>query len=366
MLETMHKNILFVVPHLGRSGPTKQLSYLANELVSQGYKITILTLLPEKQNNLQKLFDQTSIQLKLCSTQNFLLRWLQFFYLINSKNIHIVHSQGLIPDLFCAVGGVKRKWVSVARNFPPDDYPTKFGAIKGKLFVKLHLFSHRKCRYLVACSESLSRAYADINILSKSIQNAVGQSAKPNIKHNSMNKKQYVFVGNLIPRKNVANMCLLFQQIARNGEKLHIVGGGTELESLKNRFLTDKKIVFHGAKMDVSPFLHTADILLNFSKSEGLPNAVLEGLAAGCICVLSDIEPHKELQSYIGEGVVTITIPDKLDEKNIEELSEELIQTLKGIPAEQALINKQRVEDCFGVKRLAQQFQSHYNSIQGK
>jgi glycosyltransferase involved in cell wall biosynthesis len=46
---------------------------------------------------------------------------------------------------------------------------------------------------------------------------------------------------------------------------------------------------------DVSPLLQAADVFVFPSRREGLPNAVLEALAVGLPCVLSDIEPHLEL-----------------------------------------------------------------------
>jgi glycosyltransferase involved in cell wall biosynthesis len=46
---------------------------------------------------------------------------------------------------------------------------------------------------------------------------------------------------------------------------------------------------------DVLPYLHLADAFVFPSRREGTPNAVLEAMAVGLPCVLSDIRPHREL-----------------------------------------------------------------------
>ena len=100
-------------------------------------------------------------------------------------------------------------------------------------------------------------------------------------------KKRFVFVGNIITPKNVRLMCHLFSHFNLKDSVLDVVGGGAELEELKLEFRHNTQIQFHGPQSNVIPFLQDADIFLNFSNSEGLPNAVLEALMAGCFCVLS-------------------------------------------------------------------------------
>ncbi|WP_330163093.1 hypothetical protein, partial [Vibrio harveyi] len=48
---------------------------------------------------------------------------------------------------------------------------------------------------------------------------------------------------------------------------------------------------------------------MSCSKSEGLPNSVLEALSSGVPCILSNIEPHCQISKCANEkGVVTYNI----------------------------------------------------------
>jgi glycosyltransferase involved in cell wall biosynthesis len=65
---------------------------------------------------------------------------------------------------------------------------------------------------------------------------------------------------------------------------LHLVGDGperTELTRLAQRLNVPDRIVFHGWQHDVTPHLAAADLVLLTSRTEGLPNALLEAMHAG-------------------------------------------------------------------------------------
>jgi glycosyltransferase involved in cell wall biosynthesis len=55
---------------------------------------------------------------------------------------------------------------------------------------------------------------------------------------------------------------------------------------------------------DVSPLLKAADLFVFPSRREGLPNAVLEALGIGLPCILSDIEPLREIAATNAEAKI--------------------------------------------------------------
>ena len=46
---------------------------------------------------------------------------------------------------------------------------------------------------------------------------------------------------------------------------------------------------------NVNEYLKSSDVYVSTSKSEGMPNGVLEAMATGLPVILSDIEQHKEI-----------------------------------------------------------------------
>jgi glycosyltransferase involved in cell wall biosynthesis len=58
---------------------------------------------------------------------------------------------------------------------------------------------------------------------------------------------------------------------------------------------SNENVLILGEVSNVNDYLNISDIFISASKSEGLPNAVLEAMAAQVMVILSDISPHKEI-----------------------------------------------------------------------
>jgi glycosyltransferase involved in cell wall biosynthesis len=71
---------------------------------------------------------------------------------------------------------------------------------------------------------------------------------------------------------------------------------------------------FVGFQADPVSFIQEADVFINPSFTEGHPVAVLEAMAAGKICLLSDIPPHRELSS---DGVEYFSLSDPAHLSNL-------------------------------------------------
>lgn len=72
----------------------------------------------------------------------------------------------------------------------------------------------------------------------------------------------------------------------------HVVGtGGIEdrLQALSRALMLEDRVVWHGFRTDVRLLLRQADIFLLPSYREGLPNALLEAMAEGLVCVARDV-----------------------------------------------------------------------------
>jgi glycosyltransferase involved in cell wall biosynthesis len=108
-----------------------------------------------------------------------------------------------------------------------------------------------------------------------------------------------VYVGRLADRKDLR--CLVVAAARLNSRRfpfeIVVAGDGPErsrLIDLGRRVGLSKKISFLGETEHVRDVLWAADLFVNPSRREGLPNAVLEAWACGRHTVLSDVPGHSE------------------------------------------------------------------------
>ena len=110
------RKLVNVAPHLGRSGPTRQMIYLVSE-VGKKFDVEILCVQPESASSIKAALDQLPVRLSLATCWTFVLRWSRLLFLSILAELTF-HSYGFLPDLLCMVLLSRKKWVCVARNFP--------------------------------------------------------------------------------------------------------------------------------------------------------------------------------------------------------------------------------------------------------
>ncbi|WP_319453710.1 MULTISPECIES: glycosyltransferase [unclassified Mycobacterium] len=112
-----------------------------------------------------------------------------------------------------------------------------------------------------------------------------------------------LFVGRLEPQKNVGAMTSAFSRFAvmHPQARLVIVGQGAETGEVV-RIAEDggvaNRVDLLGFRRDVPKLMSAARLLLSFSRHEGMPNVVMEAVAAGLPAVVSDIPEHRALLGH--------------------------------------------------------------------
>lgn len=220
----------------------------------------------------------------------------------------IIHTVGVFPDYAVSQMG-KYKQVHTLRNYIYDDYPAKFGKLKGTLLAKMQLEAMKKSNRAIACSESLSKIYKNkLNLNFDFIRNGV------DVEHYTMptaeDKRKirqelglpkdafiWVYTGQFIERKNITFLLENYTRKFGDNENsyLLLLGDGPDLEKLSLMYASNARIDFRGSVSNVNYYLKACDVYISTSKSEGLPNGVLEAMATGLPVVLSDIQQHKEI-----------------------------------------------------------------------
>ena len=146
------------------------------------------------------------------------------------------------------------------------------------------------------------------------------------------NKVIFVYSGGFIDRKNQKEAITAFLNMKKNQEAvLLLLGDGKDFETLKSQYEKYENVLFRGKVSNVNEYLHASDVYLSTSKSEGLPNGVLEAMACGLPVLLSNIPQHIEVleadsscgHSYILGDVKRLTgLLEEMLEENLIDMGE--------------------------------------------
>ncbi|MBN1896590.1 MAG: glycosyltransferase family 4 protein [Candidatus Aenigmarchaeota archaeon] len=131
-------------------------------------------------------------------------------------------------------------------------------------------------------------------------------------------------VSRLVPVKGIDYLIKACSGL-RKGYHLLIVGSGPEeskLRLLVNDLGMDTRVTFAGFRRDIPEIMSTTDIFVVSSLSEGLPTSLLEAMAAGAACVVTDIGlPVKHMET----GMVVSPGNEMALRNDIEALMENII-----------------------------------------
>ncbi|MBN2457376.1 MAG: glycosyltransferase family 4 protein [Sedimentisphaerales bacterium] len=309
--------VLYVISTLQRSGPVNMLFNLVKYLDREFFEPVILTLSKEPRDSALVDFSQIGIKVLSLNFSRIAGLFLAPSLLkkkVDSISPNIVHSQGIRADNLSAKYLTSYHRVSTLQNYPFYDYTAKFGKVKGKLIANIHLKIIGRLPNKIACAKNLSLLYeTKHNLQIPYIQNGVdkamfliaGEQHKASLRGKyslPKSKKIFITVGNLIHRKDTETTIRAFMKSsAKKGGILLVMGDGVESQKLHALAGGYENIKFLGNISNISQYkdyLQVSDFLISASLAEGLPTAVMEALSCGLPCILSNIEPHREILAF--------------------------------------------------------------------
>ena len=91
------------------------------------------------------------------------------------------------------------------------------------------------------------------------------------------------------------------------------MGAGPNFSELSEKYAEDDRVLFTGNINNVNEYLQASDLYVSASKSEGMPNGVLEAMATGLPVLLSDIPQHLEVLEINNQYGMSYRLGDNAD-----------------------------------------------------
>jgi glycosyltransferase involved in cell wall biosynthesis len=302
--------ILFLVSTLKQSGTTIQLYYIAKYIKSGKYDLYAITLSPEEECSMLNRFEEVGVKvqsLNLTRVGGFFNGRSKLQHLVDKIDPDVIHTQGIRSDAYSVMLEKKYHVVSSMQNYPFYDYPMLYGSIKGNMMARKQLSIIKKRQNFIACSKSVAENFrTDHDVHLDVIQNGVDtevfyplDTAEKLRLREKLNlpadKKLFISVGALIPRKDMDTVIRGFMQSKANDACLLIAGNGADYGELQALVSENDNIFLLGNVGNVPEYMQASDYFISASWAEGLPNTVLEAMACKLPVILSSIRPHREI-----------------------------------------------------------------------
>lgn len=303
--------LLFYTSILRVGGAERVMVNLANRFAEDNYEVVLVSSFTNRSEFPDYDVDPRIHQVVLAD--KYIASYLRRNYILTLKLRKLIVQEkpdvavAFLPEpnirLLLAAGKEMRKVVSV-RNVPSREYA-------GWLlqWMLRHLF-RRADAIVMQTQEALMELPVHLRAQSRVIMNQVNPRF---YKVKRRPKGHYVALGRLSPAKNYPLLIKAFAAFAQKhpAAELRIYGNGPlelELTQLIGQLKAQKHIRLMGRSNDVATVLTEAKGYILSSDYEGMPNALLESMAAGLPCISTDC-PCGGPKAVVENGVDGILIP---------------------------------------------------------
>lgn len=240
------------------------------------------------------------------------VRWFKGFFLRNISfnffafmkarklQFDIILTNGVFATFFANILKKFKHKKVIARPAGIATGQPQYNFIVNFLLKRIETSAYKKADYVIFLSQQEKEQFSKkLNFLPKRYEiiptgidlKAYEKTSSSRIKKEFSIRKEHVvtFIGRLIEVKGLSYLIDSFLNIKNS--KLLIVGDGPLKNKLREQadLLGLKNVVFAGQRHDIKDILKATDIFVLPSVSEGLPVALLEAMASGCACIVTDI-----------------------------------------------------------------------------
>ena len=328
----------FYCPSLPVGGAERQALKLAERLIEKGVTVTIVTGLWEWGQPRREKINGVPVHRIFTGWGMFNIRGLrkfgQYFYLLtlflyllrhrNEYDLIHSHSARFGASIAVQAGQLvhKRTLIRAMSSGGWGDVTTvrEERSIRGTRWM-LRKLGETECA--IALNEQVIHELVEIGVKPERIvciPNGVETDrVEPRTDYRLGQPATVTFVGRLHPKKGVDTLLQAWQRVQKDmpqlAWRLRLVGTGRlakEMEAMAQRLSIDQTVEFCGQVDDPFPLLRQSDVFVLPSMSEGMSNALLEAMAHGLPCVVSDIAGNNEVIQHEQNGLL-VRVNDEQD-----------------------------------------------------
>lgn len=307
--------VVYVITQCKNSGPMNQTLNIIKNLERPMFQPIVVTLFQEDLGNsvIQRYLDVVPefYCLNMSKVDSIVTGKKKLAAFLEIIKPDLIHGLGM-PPYTMSLGYKEAAHLVTLRNYCYQDYPDKYGKQLGTLLAHKDMTLIQKQinrgEVFVTCSKSLSKMYSEkYGMKFAFIRNGVdidkyeyaNANKKATVKEQlglSCDKCIVLYTGQFIDRKNQGFAIEgILKSSHANDICMILMGDGPNLAGLRVKYVDDKRVMFTGNITNVNEYLQAGDLYVSASKSEGMPNGVLEAMASGLPVLLSDIPQHLEV-----------------------------------------------------------------------
>lgn len=371
----MKIKVCFVVSSLSNQGPPNVMYNIIRYMDFSRFDVSIITMVEEQK--ISRLEDFRKLPIRIVQMhpkgiQNPIAMYFTLRRTVKKLNPDILHthcprSMFLVPFL-----SKKYKKIETVHIYPGIQQKVMYGKWKGQIVIWLSHFFTKKMDLPIACSESVAQSYWDEQHYKMlAIPNGCSLPAwKRDMTEKARLRKElgmrddlryFIFIGRFSQEKNPDVIVKAFETLLQTHKDIGLVllGNGDMFEEISAH--TSDRIMVPGFKTNVYEYLKAVDFYISASDVEGLANTLLESMAVGLPCALSDIPSHREV-------IVKASQPFgyTFDRRNVEQVTATMEKVMKLDPEMTATYIQGLFEKHYTARHMSERYQEEYEKIMDK
>lgn len=285
--------------------------------------------------------------------------------LVAQTGADVVHAHGYKADVYVyfALRGRGTPFVSTCHNWLNDGPLVAFYGMVDRWVLRnyaavIAVSDEVKARLLKAGVQ-----VGKTHLIRNGIDLRPFAAATPSLRGDRQKKRTVGWIGRLSHEKGADVFLRAAAEVLRRcpDTRFVLVGDGPDLAVLKalsNELKIGEDVAFIGRRDDMPCVYASLDMMVSSSRQEGLPMAILEGMASGLPLVATAVG---DVPTVVLNGRTGIVVPSE----NVNELASGIVELLQSseMRARYGSAARQLVEEEFSAHRMTKNYLRVYNEV---